>query len=124
PVRPVHQDRAGRSAPSRRTEADAPKPTHQSRRTRADREAVPMTSASADVRAIRAVADNAWVRFAARRLGRLVVSVWVLVTAAFLMIHLIPGDPVRAALDATAPLELVDAGRQALGHNDPRWLHE
>ena len=43
-------------------------------------------------------ASNPWTRFAVRRLGRLLVSLWVLITASFLMIHLIPGDPVRAAL--------------------------
>jgi peptide/nickel transport system permease protein len=68
------------------------------------------------------VTENVWLRFAARRLGRLVISVWVLVTAAFLMIHLIPGDPVRAALGTTAPPELVNARRLALGLNDPLWL--
>jgi peptide/nickel transport system permease protein len=68
------------------------------------------------------VADNAWLRFAVRRLGRLVVSVWVLITAAFLMIHLIPGDPVRAALGTTAPAVIVNARRAALGLNDPLWL--
>src|SRR6185503_406657 len=47
---------------------------------------------------------------------------WVLVTAAFLMMHLIPGDPIRAALGVTAPLELVNARREALGLNDPLWL--
>ncbi|MBB5851339.1 ABC transporter permease [Amycolatopsis umgeniensis] len=56
-----------------------------------------------------------WPAFFARRLGRLVLSLWVLVTAAFLMIQLIPGDPVRAALGMTAPAELVNARRAALG---------
>ena len=64
-------------------------------------------------------ADNPWLRFAIRRGGRLVVSVWVLLTAAFLMIHLIPGDPIRAALGPTAPASLVEARRTALGLNDP-----
>jgi len=81
-----------------------------------------MTSAIAEVRTLRAVADNPWVRFAVRRFGRLLVSVWVVITAAFLMIHLIPGDPVRAALGATAPVELVNARRAQLGLNDPLWL--
>jgi peptide/nickel transport system permease protein len=67
-------------------------------------------------------ATTGWPRFAARRLGRLLVSVWVLVTAAFLMIHLIPGDPVRAALGAMAPLEQVNTRRAMLGLNDPLWL--
>ncbi|MFN8520155.1 MAG: ABC transporter permease [Chloroflexota bacterium] len=68
------------------------------------------------------VAADPWVRFAARRLGRLVVSLWVLVTASFLMIHLIPGDPVRAALGMTAPPALVEQTREALGLNDPLWV--
>ncbi|MCD9199112.1 ABC transporter permease [Aeromicrobium wangtongii] len=64
---------------------------------------------------------NPWARFAVRRLGRLVVSLWVLVTAAFLMIHLIPGDPVRGALGSTATPELVASKRESLGLNDPLW---
>src|SRR3982750_4500205 len=63
--------------------------------------------------------SHPWVRFGVRRLGRLLVSLWVLVTASFLMIHLVPGDPVRAALGMTAPAELVAAKRDALGLNDP-----
>ena len=63
-----------------------------------------------------------WTGFAARRLGRLLVSLWVLITASFLMIHLIPGDPVRGALGPTAPVELVETTRQALGLNDPLWV--
>src|SRR3954451_8802228 len=63
--------------------------------------------------------SHAWVRFGVRRLGRLLVSLWVLVTASFAMIHLIPGDPVRGALGPTAPAELVAARRQALGLDGP-----
>jgi len=37
------------------------------------------------------------------------------------MIHLIPGDPVRASLGTLAPQELVDARRTALGLNEPLW---
>jgi peptide/nickel transport system permease protein len=59
------------------------------------------------------------VLFAARRLGRLVVSLWVLVTASFLMIHLVPGDPVRAAVGPTAPAGLVAAKRAEMGLDDP-----
>jgi len=57
--------------------------------------------------------------FVARRLWRFVVSLWIVATAAFLMIHLIPGDPVRAALGINAPAELVESRREALGLNDP-----
>jgi peptide/nickel transport system permease protein len=67
-----------------------------------------------------------WVRFGLRRGGRLLVSLWVLVTASFAMIHLIPGDPVRGALGPTAPAALVEARRHALGLDDPittQYLH-
>lgn len=65
------------------------------------------------------VLSHPWVRFGVRRLGRLLVSLWVLVTASFLMIHLIPGDPVRAALGPTAPAALVAAKREEMGLDDP-----
>jgi len=64
-------------------------------------------------------AENPALRFAARRLARFVVSLWVLLTAAFAMIHLMPGDPVRAALGVSAPAALVAQRRQALGLNLP-----
>lgn len=81
-----------------------------------------MTSVGVAPRLMGNVAGNVWTRFAARRLSRLVVSLWVLVTAAFLMIHLIPGDPVRISLGLTAPQSTVDARRASLGLNDPLWL--
>ncbi|GAA3584854.1 ABC transporter permease [Amycolatopsis ultiminotia] len=62
-----------------------------------------------------------WLTFGIRRLARFAVSLWVLVTVAFLMIQLIPGDPVRAALGLTAPAELVQAQRAALGLDHPIW---
>jgi len=68
---------------------------------------------------VRHARDSRWARFIARRTGRLLVSLWILVTAAFLMIHLIPGDPVRTALGPTASAELVAAKRESLGLNDP-----
>jgi peptide/nickel transport system permease protein len=66
--------------------------------------------------------ERPWLRFALRRGRRLLVSVWVLVTASFFMIHLIPGDPVRAALGALAPQSLVDVRRHALGLDQPLWV--
>jgi peptide/nickel transport system permease protein len=60
-----------------------------------------------------------WAQFALRRTVRLLVSLWVLVTASFLMIHLVPGDPVRAALGPTAPADLVAETRSSLGLDDP-----
>lgn len=60
-----------------------------------------------------------WTMFAVRRAGRLLISLWVLVTAAFLMVRLIPGDPVRAALGPNASPEVVEARRAALGLDQP-----
>jgi peptide/nickel transport system permease protein len=77
-------------------------------------------------RPLTGIGSHPWVRFGVRRLGRLLVSLWVLVTASFLMIHLIPGDPVRAALGPTAPADLVAAKRESLGLDDPlvvQYLH-
>ncbi|HEY3751662.1 MAG TPA: ABC transporter permease [Pseudonocardiaceae bacterium] len=68
---------------------------------------------------IGSITDNVALRFLARRLTRFVVSLWVLLTAAFLMIHLIPGDPVRAALGISAPQALVAQRKQALGLDLP-----
>lgn len=63
--------------------------------------------------------SNDWVRFAIRRSGIFVLSIWLLVTFAFAMIHLIPGDPVRAALGFTADPALVAARRAELGLDKP-----
>jgi peptide/nickel transport system permease protein len=62
---------------------------------------------------------NPWVKFLIRRLGRLAISVWVLVTFSFLIIHLIPGDPVRAALGITADPTTVAEMRHDLGLDQP-----
>ncbi|MEU5698099.1 ABC transporter permease [Streptomyces aurantiacus] len=66
----------------------------------------------------RGLLEHPWVRFAVRRLARLLVSLWVLVTAAFAMIHLIPGDPVRGALGMNASPQVVNLRREQLGLND------
>jgi peptide/nickel transport system permease protein len=71
--------------------------------------------------AARGLADSVALRFVVRRLARFAVSLWVLLTAAFGMIHLIPGDPVRAALGISAPPSLVAARRQALGLDLPLY---
>lgn len=60
-----------------------------------------------------------WLAFSLRRAGRLLVSLVVLVTATFAMIHLVPGDPVRAALGPTAPPALVEQEREDLGLTEP-----
>jgi ABC-type dipeptide/oligopeptide/nickel transport system permease component len=64
--------------------------------------------------------------FLVRRLVRLVVSLAVLITLAFAMIHLIPGDPVRTALGPKAPLDLVRSRRHTLWLDRPlpnQFLH-
>ncbi|MEU1973108.1 ABC transporter permease [Microbacterium sp. NPDC019599] len=70
----------------------------------------------------RRLGDSHWPRFVLRRSGRLVVSLWVLLTASFLMIHALPGDPVRGALGPTASAELVAQRREQLGLDDPLLL--
>src|SRR6266545_2089351 len=57
--------------------------------------------------------------FTVRRLGRLVVSMAVLLVLTFAMIHLIPGDPVRAALGPRAPLSLIVERRHQLWLDRP-----
>jgi peptide/nickel transport system permease protein len=56
---------------------------------------------------------------AARRVVRFAVALTVLLVASFAMLHLIPGDPVRAAMGPTAPTELVAARRAELGLDEP-----
>ncbi len=65
---------------------------------------------------------NAVVAFIARRVLRLVWSVIALVTVAFFMVRLIPGDPVRNALGTNASAAIVEARRESLGLTDPLWM--
>jgi peptide/nickel transport system permease protein len=51
--------------------------------------------------------------------ARLLVSLALLLTLTFFMIHLVPGDPVRAALGPTAPSSLVAERKAALGLDKP-----
>ncbi|MEE4588953.1 ABC transporter permease [Streptomyces antimycoticus] len=60
--------------------------------------------------------------FILRRLARLAYSVVALATVAFLMIRLIPGDPVRNALGINATAAVVERQRESLGLNDPLWM--
>lgn len=57
--------------------------------------------------------------FAIRRIGRLAASLVIVVLAAFFLVHMVPGDPVRAALGPTAPAALVESTRIALGLDAP-----
>jgi peptide/nickel transport system permease protein len=80
--------------------------------------AAPLASAAGPT----SLGASPWLRFSVRRLGQLLVSALVLVTASFLIIHLVPGDPVRAALGLNASQQVVDARRAQLGLNNPLWL--
>jgi len=60
-----------------------------------------------------------WLAFVIHRGGRLVISLFAVGSVVFLMLALVPGDPVRAALGPNAPVSLVKARRSALGLDDP-----
>lgn len=69
---------------------------------------------------------NLWPAFVARRLLRLVIGIVVVVTASFLIMQLVPGDPVRLSLGPSAPLSLIKQRRADLGLDDPlivQYLH-
>ena len=52
---------------------------------------------------------------------RLLVSLVLLLTLTFAMIHLVPGDPVRSSLGLTAPQKLVEQRKAQLGLDKPIW---
>jgi peptide/nickel transport system permease protein len=54
-----------------------------------------------------------------RRVARLGISLGVVLLASFALLQLIPGDPVRAALGATAPAAVVEQRRADLELNRP-----
>ena len=64
------------------------------------------------------VGDRPRSAYFARRLARLAVSLVLLLTITFAMIHLVPGDPVRACGE-TAPAQLVKQRRAQLGLDKP-----
>ncbi|WP_449283885.1 ABC transporter permease [Leucobacter sp.] len=62
---------------------------------------------------------NRWLMFLLRRIVRMVVSLLVIVTAAFLVLRFAGGDPVRSALGPSVDESVVQARREELGLNDP-----
>ncbi|MCS7475725.1 ABC transporter permease [Umezawaea endophytica] len=70
---------------------------------------------------IRSGLRGPWPVFLGRQLGRFAASMVVLATAAFGMVHAIPGDPVRNALGLNAQPAVVAATRRTLGLDDPLW---
>ncbi|WP_432843173.1 ABC transporter permease [Dactylosporangium sp. CA-092794] len=71
--------------------------------------------------AARRLAGGRWIVFIGRRLVRLLVSLLVLVSATFAMIHLIPGDPVAAALGSSATPAMIADRTHELGLDRPLW---
>jgi peptide/nickel transport system permease protein len=65
---------------------------------------------------------NPWCRFVLRRLIGLVLILIGLVIATFLMVQLIPGDPVTNALGLDVPPAQLEAIRKQLGLDDPLYL--
>lgn len=62
---------------------------------------------------------NPWLRFLLRRALRMLVAMFVIIAVAFFVLRLSGGDPVRAALGATADEAVVQARREQLGLDDP-----
>jgi len=79
----------------------------------------PKTSVVATLRGGRHGGVSPWPAFLARRIGRMIVALFIIVTAAFLVLRAAGGDPVRAALGPTADASVVEARREQLGLNDP-----
>lgn len=65
--------------------------------------------------------SHPWGAYLRRRSIRFVISAFILVLASFLIIHAVPGDPVRAALGLKASPALVAAERAELGLDQPIW---
>lgn len=67
------------------------------------------------------LAGHPRIAFVLQRLFRAVVSLLIVLVASFFLVHLVPGDPVRAALGPTAPVAAVDALTKQLGLDQPLW---
>jgi ABC-type dipeptide/oligopeptide/nickel transport system permease component len=63
-----------------------------------------------------------WLRFLARRAGGFVVGAVILVVGSFAMIHLVPGDPIRASLGTDAQPALVQQRRAELHLDRPIYI--
>ena len=63
--------------------------------------------------------SNAWINFALRRTGGLLLSLFLLVVLTFMMVPLIPGDPARAIAGTDASPETLAKLRDQMGLDDP-----
>lgn len=68
---------------------------------------------------LRRAAGSPRLAFVLRRLVRAAVSLAIVLVASFFLVHLVPGDPVRAALGPTVSPEAVEALRRSLGLDLP-----
>jgi peptide/nickel transport system permease protein len=60
------------------------------------------------------------ISLALQRLVGVLLSLWVVITLVFFTLHLLPGDPVEAALaQSTAPFEVIEQRRAVLGLDRP-----
>jgi len=66
-------------------------------------------------------AAHPWLRYFTRRIAHFVLSLFVLVTAVFALVHAVPGDPVRNALGINASPEVISETRHQLGLDKPLW---
>lgn len=78
-----------------------------------------MTEAALTTRPRRAREPRPMVRYLRRRAMYFIVSIVVLVTASFALVHLIPGDPARASAGENATPAAVEARRVELGLDQP-----
>ena len=68
---------------------------------------------------LRAGADAPALRFLGRRLGSLLLVIWVVEIATFLMVRVMPGDPARQVLGPRASAQSVALLRHQLGLDQP-----
>ena len=70
-------------------------------------------------KAVRRWSSSAWMDFALRRAGGLLLSLFLLVVLTFMMVPLIPGDPARAIAGTDASAETLARLRAQMGLDDP-----
>jgi peptide/nickel transport system permease protein len=68
---------------------------------------------------LRALSRSLWLQFLLRRVAGLFLVLATLIVAVFMMVHLIPGDPVVNALGTDAQPEIVAQIRKDNGFDDP-----
>ena len=59
------------------------------------------------------------IRYVGRRLLTALITVWLVATAGFLLVEMIPGDPARSLAGPSASEETVQRIREAYGFDDP-----